>query len=72
MYWWMKDENYKGDIVHTVADVRLKVYYRSRFPDDDTYAIVVEEEGQLKIMAFLWLGEIVDPRDPDRQYFWED
>lgn len=71
MYWWMKDENYKGDIVQDNG-VRLKVYYRSRFPDDDTYAIVVEEEGTLKVMAYLWLGEIVDPRDPDRQYFWED
>jgi hypothetical protein len=68
-YWWEREENHVGNLKHKHTNgMRIKIYWRSRFPDDDTYALITEDG---KIICFLWLGEIVDPGD-DREYFLED
>lgn len=67
MHWWMNEEKYVGDLVKD--GVTIKIYWRCRFVDDDTYALV-DEEG--KLISFLWMGDIVNPEDAETWFFWEE
>lgn len=68
MYWFMKEENQIGSVTNRKNGTVVKVAYRSRFPNDDTYVLLDEKN---RVICFLWLGEIVDPNE-DREYFLED
>jgi hypothetical protein len=68
--WWGRDENHVGTI-HNKYGQELRIYYRSRFPDDETYALISVENDEPRIVAFLWLGEMIDPFSEQAKYFWD-
>lgn len=57
--WWMNPRYFIGNIVHKSGS-RIYIYYRDRYEDDATYALVNMEDGESKLICTLWLGNLSD------------
>ena len=68
--WFGRKKNHIGTL-HNRDGRELRIYYRSRFPDDDTYALVSVENDEARVIAFLWLGQVYDPFSEEAKYFWD-
>ena len=71
MLWFFDKKNFVGSITHKDGNV-LDIYYRSRGPDDDTYALVQDTVTGPKIISFLWLGSLCDPLDVKNDWMWSE
>ena len=58
--WWMNPDYLIGKLVHKPCNTPIYVYYRSLYPDDDRYALIVWENDGPKLLCEMWLGRMLD------------
>lgn len=70
MPWFFDEKNIVGSVVHKSGE-NIQIYYQNRGPDDEKYALVQLTTDGPKVIAFLFLGEVIDPMDNTWKFLWE-